>query len=127
MPTATLPTVSFRQKKIVKDYLDLLDIHIVELKSGTAERTQEIKDFADKLHIHPTHLSNTIHEVLGQSPCDLYEHKLITLSKELLHTSTMSIAQIARQLYYDPSNFTKFFKRFERITPKEYRNAHYKI
>jgi AraC family transcriptional regulator, regulatory protein of adaptative response / methylphosphotriester-DNA alkyltransferase methyltransferase len=127
MSTLTLDPVSLRQKEIINNYIALLDLHIAELKSGTAERTLEIKDFAEKLHIHPTHLSNTIHEVLGKSPCDLYEHKLVNLSKELLSTTTLSIAQIARQLYYDPSNFTKFFKRFEHITPKEYRNANFRI
>jgi AraC family transcriptional regulator, regulatory protein of adaptative response / methylphosphotriester-DNA alkyltransferase methyltransferase len=126
MSTLTLATVSFRQKEIIKQYLVLLDNHIAELKSGTAERTLEIKDFADRLHIHPTHLSNTINEVLDTSPCDLYEHKLVDLSKELMNTTTLSIAQIAGQLHYDPSNFTKFFKRFEEITPKQYRNAHLK-
>jgi AraC family transcriptional regulator, regulatory protein of adaptative response / methylphosphotriester-DNA alkyltransferase methyltransferase len=70
MATEILPLSSLRQKEIVKDYLKELDKHIADLKSGTAESTFEIKDLADLLHIHPTHLSNTISQVLGQSPCD---------------------------------------------------------
>jgi len=65
MSPLTLAPVSLRQKEIIKGYMALLDNHIAELKSGTAERTLEIKDFADQLHVHPTHLSNTLHEVLG--------------------------------------------------------------
>jgi AraC-like DNA-binding protein len=123
----TLPEISLRQKQIVKEYLLQLEKHIDDLRNEKAENTFEIKDFADLLHIHPTHLSNTINEVLNQSPCDLYERRLIALSKELLNNASLPIAEVARQLFFDPSNFTKFFKRFEGITPKQFRQLHVKI
>lgn len=119
---ATEPVVSsLRAKEIVNNYLLELDKHIHDLKKGVAEKTFEIKDLADLLHIHPTHLSNTVSEVLGQSPCDLYEKRLVTISKELLTSTNKPIAEIARQLYYDPSNFTKFFKNYTGTTPKAFR------
>jgi AraC family transcriptional regulator, regulatory protein of adaptative response / methylphosphotriester-DNA alkyltransferase methyltransferase len=114
---------SIRAKEIVSQYLVELDKHIQDLRTGHAERTFEIKDLADLLHIHPTHLSNTLNEVLGQSPCDLYESKLLNLSKELLAASDKPISEIARQLYYDPSNFTKFFKNYSGVTPKQFRKT----
>jgi AraC family transcriptional regulator, regulatory protein of adaptative response / methylphosphotriester-DNA alkyltransferase methyltransferase len=49
---------------------------------------------------------------------------LLDISKELLLTTTLSIAQIARQLTYDPSNFTKFFKEYTGTTPKKFRDQH---
>jgi AraC family transcriptional regulator, regulatory protein of adaptative response / methylphosphotriester-DNA alkyltransferase methyltransferase len=78
-------------------------------KKGLAAKTFEINEFADLLHIHPTHLSNTLSQVLGQSPCDLYEQRLAKVAKELLRETNLPIGNIARQLFYDPSNFTKFF------------------
>ncbi|MEI9809143.1 MAG: helix-turn-helix transcriptional regulator [Bacteroidota bacterium] len=93
-------------------------------KRGKAERALEIRDFANLLHIHPAHLSNTIKEVTGQSTCSLYEERLLTISRELLLTTSLSIARIATQLTYDPSNFTKFFKHFAGITPKKFRDMH---
>jgi AraC-like DNA-binding protein len=113
--------VSLRANEIVEKYQHVLDQHIDDLRHGRAEKTFEIQDLADLLHIHPTHLSNTLHQTLGQSPCDLYENKLLALSKELLSASNQSIGDIARQLHYDPSNFTKFFKAYTGITPKQYR------
>ncbi len=107
----------------MKEYLHQLDVHINDLKNGDAEKTFEIKDFADLLHIHPTHLSNTINEVMERSPCDVYERRLVALAKEMLQSTSNSIADIARHLFYDPSNFTKFFKRFEGITPKQFRQS----
>ncbi len=112
---------SARKQEIINSYELELDKHLLELKSGKAEKTFEIKDLANLLFIHPTHLSNTIHEVLGKSPCDIYEEKLITIAKDLLLQSDRHVARIAEDLTYDPSNFTKFFKRFTGTTPTEFR------
>jgi AraC-like DNA-binding protein len=110
-----------RPQEITKQFLAELDKHMLDLKSGKAENTFEVQDIASLLHIHPTHLSNTIKEELKKSPCDIYEEKLIGIAKELILTSDLSIADIARQLTFDPSNFTKFFKHFEGITPGQFR------
>ena len=116
---------STRQQEIIDNYTAMLDKHAAELKAGTAERTLEINDFAQMLFIHPRHLSNTIQEVLGVSPCSLYEERLVQISKELVLESNESIASIARHLMYDPSNFSKFFKSYTGFTPKQFREAHY--
>ena len=120
MQTVLTPT-SHRQKEIAKQYLTELDKHISELKSGKAERAMEIREFVQLMHLHPVHLSNTIKEVTGQSTCELYEERLLRISKELLSSTNLTISQIARQLTYDPSNFTKFFKHCSGITPKKFR------
>jgi AraC-like DNA-binding protein len=123
MITASLPAISSRKKELLKQYIAELDKHISDLREGKTESALEIRDFAKILHVHPVHLSNTIKEVTGKSTCDLFEERLIDLSKELLLTSTMSVSQIARQLTYDPSNFTKFFKHFTGTTPKKFRDS----
>lgn len=115
-----------RPEEIVKEYLFHLDHHIEELKEGKAEKTLRIKDIAEKLFIHPKHLSNIIQEVLGKSPCDIYEEKLIEISKELILSSDEPISQIAQHLGYDPSNFSKFFKSYTEKTPKQFRELNQK-
>jgi AraC family transcriptional regulator, regulatory protein of adaptative response / methylphosphotriester-DNA alkyltransferase methyltransferase len=122
MQQTIIPVISVRKKEIVQQYLTELDHHIQQLKEGKADAALEIKDFASMLHVHPVHLSNTIKEVTGQSTCDLYENRLLSVSKELLLTTTLPVAQIARQLTYDPSNFTKFFKQYTGTTPKKFRD-----
>jgi len=119
-------TISVRQKEIVASYLQQLDLHLSDLKVGLAEKTFEIKDLADLLFVSPKHLSNTIQEVLGKSPCDIYEERLIEISKELLLTTNKPISHIAQTLTFDPSNFTKFFKSFEGKTPKQFRELNSK-
>lgn len=113
--------ISFRKNEIIRKYFEILDLHLAELKSGNAEYIYKIKDIAALMFIHPRHLSNTLYEVLGKSPCDIYEEKLILIARDLLCNQDKSISEIAATLRFDASNFTKFFKRFEGITPKEYR------
>ncbi|MFA6082947.1 helix-turn-helix domain-containing protein [Mucilaginibacter sp.] len=116
--------ISLRKQEITTRYIEELDKHLADLKAGLLETSLEINDFADLLFITPTHLSDTIKDVLGKSPCNVYEEKLIKLSKELLLNTNKTISEIAVTLTYDPSNFTKFFKRFAGMTPKEFRNQH---
>lgn len=115
-----------RPEEIVRDYLLHLNQHIADIKEGRAKKTLQIKDIAQKLFIHPKHLSNTIQEVLGKSPCDIYEEKLIEISKELILSSDEPISHIAQHLGYDPSNFSKFFKSYTEKTPKQFRELNQK-
>jgi len=124
MEANTATILSARKKEIVKQYITELDKHIDELRAGNVEDMYEIRDFANMLHLHPVHLSNTIKEVTGKSTCDLFEERLVNLAKELLTTTSMPVAQIARQMTYDPSNFTKFFKHFTGTTPKKFRDSY---
>lgn len=120
----TLTDVSVRQRELFQNYLSELNKHISDLKKGKAARAFEIRDLAALLHVHPIHLSNTIKLVSGKSTCDWYEEKLVSISKELLLETNLTIAGIARQLTYDPSNFTKFFKHYTGLTPKQFRKNH---
>lgn len=123
MPSVDKKGILPRQKEITYSFLKELDKHLSDLKEGRAERTFEINDIAAILHIHPTHLSNTIKEVTGKSPCDFYEEKLMAIARQLLSETNMSIGEVADRLTFDPSNFTKFFKHFDGITPRQYRQS----
>ena len=123
METLTAKPASARQQEIVHQYEAELDKHMLELKAGDVEIMHEISDLARIMNIHPIHLSNTIKTVTGRSACDLFEERLVILSKEMLANTNLSVSEIARQLTYDPSNFTKFFKKYVKMTPKVYRDS----
>jgi len=110
-----------RQHEITADFLKVIDQHLADILAEKALDMYEIRDVADVMHIHPTHLSNTIKFATGKSPCDFFEARIMDIVKRMLTETNMPIAEIARKLTFDPSNFTKFFKRFEGITPKQYR------
>ncbi|AYL96899.1 helix-turn-helix domain-containing protein [Mucilaginibacter celer] len=120
--TLTIPKkILARQHEITADYLKAIDKHLDDVMNNRVPDMYEIRDFADAMHIHPTHLSNTIKLTTGKHPCFFFEEKIMEIAKALLQENRISVAQIAGRLTFDPSNFTKFFKRFEGITPKQYR------
>lgn len=114
-----------RQAEITRDFLQEVDNHLADILSGRIDRMYHIKDFAGILFIHPVHLSNTIKLTTGHSPCYFFEDKLMNEARKLLQDGNLSIAVIAERLTFDTSNFTKFFKRFEGITPSAYRHQLY--
>ncbi|HWK07779.1 MAG TPA: AraC family transcriptional regulator [Puia sp.] len=110
-----------RKAEITRDFLAEVDKHLADILSGKADKMYHIKDFAAILYIHPVHLSNTIKLTTGYSPCYFFEDKLMEESRKMLREGRYTIAGIAERLTFDTSNFTKFFKRFEGVTPSAYR------
>ncbi|HEY5371591.1 MAG TPA: AraC family transcriptional regulator [Hanamia sp.] len=110
-----------RPQEITKQYLKDLDKHLLDIVEGRATEMFELKDFAEMQHIHPIHFSNTIKDATSFHPCYFYEEKIMNIAKSMLEKNNQTISSIASLLTYDPSNFTKFFKRFENKTPKQYR------
>lgn len=122
MATTPIPQkILARQHEITADFARLIDGHIADVVAGRATEMLEIRDFAGQLCIHPTHLSNTLKLTTGASPCALFEARLLAAAQALLRDTDRPVAAIAANLTYDPSNFTKFFKRFAGCTPKQYR------
>ncbi|MCY1239108.1 DNA-binding transcriptional regulator AraC [compost metagenome] len=116
-----LKKILARQNEITADFLKEIDKHLQDILEGRATEMFEIRDLAAQLFIHPTHLSNTIKLVTGKAPCFFFEEKIMVIAKSMLEENKLSIGQIAALLTFDPSNFTKFFKRFAGLTPKQYR------
>ncbi|RWU07510.1 helix-turn-helix domain-containing protein [Pedobacter chitinilyticus] len=111
-----------RKEEITKDFFVLLDAHIEDILVGRTEKMYHIKDFASKLFIHPTHFSNTIKLTTGYSPCHFAEQRVMDEAKKMLSQTHKPINEISFNLTFtDPTNFTKFFKSFEGVTPKQYR------
>ena len=115
------PKTARRPNEIFQQFLTAVDRHVADIVAGRTEQMYHIKDFAAELCIHPTHLSNSIKKSTGRSACFYFEVRIMTEAKRLLQETSQTISQIAGLLTFDPSNFTKFFKRFEGQTPSAYR------
>lgn len=111
-----------RPNVIVEEFRQQIDKHLDDLENSRATEMLEIESFADLMFMHPGHLSNTIKEVTGTSACGIYQEKILTVAERLLGRQEYSIRDIAFKLDFEPSQFTKWFKRLKGITPKAFRN-----
>lgn len=117
-----------RKDEIAADFLKIAEAHIADLMAGRATRRYHAKDFAEKLFIHPRHLTNTIRLTLNTSPCDHMEERILEESIKLLKDTDLHIAEIGQRFAYDePTNFTKFFKSMTGQTPLQYRKQFIKL
>lgn len=119
--SANFHKTTLRSKEITKDYFDFLDRHIADVLAGNVDEFMELNQIASELFISHRHLTDTIQKVTGNHPCHFYDTKIIEQAKKMLIETDLSVATIARVLTYDPSNFSKFFKKFTRQTPGDFR------
>jgi len=111
-----------RKEEITKDFFMLLEQHIDDVLTGKTDNMYHIKDFAALLFIHPTHFSNTIKLTTGYSPCHFAEQRVMEEAIKMLSETDKPIHEISYRLTFnEPTNFTKFFKYFKGITPRQFR------
>jgi PAS domain S-box-containing protein len=71
-----------------------------------------------------TQLERTMKRTLGMTAKQLVVRCRVEVALEMLHDSTLSIAEVsARAGYYDQSAFTRQFRRVVGVTPGAYRSA----
>jgi two-component system, response regulator YesN len=77
---------------------------------------------ADTLGVNPSHLSRTFKKALGMTLTDYINKLRIEEAKYLLDHSNDSVTAIASHVGYSDSNyFSKVFRKWERVTPHDYR------
>ncbi len=113
-----------QKQNISAGYFTLLDQHLHDLIDGTATEMLELNDIAKKLFVSHKYLIELIKEEYGHHPCHFYIQKILERANTLLTQSDLTITEIALRLTYDPSNFNKFYKKYMKITPGQYRKRY---
>ena len=104
---------SKKGKLLVKRFKQLIDENYQEHR--------KVRDYADMLHITPSHLTEVVKELTGKSSQELIQEKLIIESKKLLTYTELNATQIAFRLNFkDQSYFSKFFKKHTNLTPVQF-------
>ena len=98
---------------------------IVACKNFSISNYQEnitLGSLAERFSINKYHLQKQFKRYIGISPNDFLIHTRLTHAKELLRTTDYSINQIAQEIgIMEASNFSRLFKKWENMTPLEYR------
>ena len=82
------------------------------------------KEYAAMLYITPNHLNALCKDLLGKPAGELIRERVLLEAKRLLINMDRGIADIGYQLSFsDNSHFTKFFKKYTKVTPEEFRKT----
>ena len=115
-----------RSKEITENYFQFLDKHIEDVVLGKVDEFMEINQIASELFVSHKHLTDTVQKETGSHPCHFYDLKILDEAKKMLLETDKTISEIAKILTYDPSNFSKFFKKFIGKTPGQFRKENKK-
>ena len=86
-----------------------------------------MKAMANLCHLSESYFSRLFCKEMGENFMNYVNRQKISRAKELLRDSSLSVAQITREVgYADASHFIRLFKRFEGVTPTVYRQYNYK-
>jgi AraC-like DNA-binding protein len=81
-----------------------------------------VSDYAALLNISPNHLNKSVKAITGKSPTRWIDEAIVLEAKVLLSQTHLSISEIALEVgMEDQSYFTRLFKRYEGLTPSEFR------
>ncbi len=109
-----LPGVPAFNYTLLKNFQKLVEKHYISLKRPM--------DYAGLLYITPNHLNALCKEHLGITAGEVIRNRVLLEAKRLLVNQNLSISEISYSLNFsDNSYFTKFFKKYEGLTPEEFR------
>ena len=102
-----------RPQEIIGKLIDLID------KSPTLPKVSQC---AHDLALSPKQLNTLTKQVLGKTTGEVIKGQFNEKAKALLIQSELSIKEIAQQLgFKEVSNFSRFFKRINKVSPYYYR------
>lgn len=97
-------------------FRELIEMHF--------DKAYPVNKYADLLNISRKTLNTICKRIVAKTPSALISERIILEAKRHLRFTPLKINEIAYKLgFEDTSYFVKYFKRFEKISPGEYRNV----
>ena len=93
-----------------------------ELLLAHFRHQHQVAEYAALLHVSPNHLNKAVKAATGKSPTKWIDEAIVLEAKVLLHQSALPVATVAAEVgLLDPSYFSRLFKKYEGVTPLEFR------
>jgi AraC family transcriptional activator of pobA len=97
----------------------------VSLVNEQFSKARSVKTYADLIHISEKRLGRATATVLGKTPKQVINNRLVLEIKRLLVHTNQSIKEIGFSLgFTEPTNFIKYFRQHAGATPSEFRESH---
>jgi len=112
-----LPAAVTQKQQVMGSFRKLLDQNYKTMRLPS--------EYAAMLFVTPNHLNVLSRDLLGRSAGEVIRDRVLLEAKRLLTNAGMTGAQIAGELnFQDNSYFNRFFKKYEGVTPEEFRRKH---
>jgi AraC family transcriptional regulator, transcriptional activator of pobA len=93
-----------------------------ELIFSNIRQQHLVSNYAAMLNISPNHLNKSVKAITQKSPTRWIDEAIVLEAKVLLSQSQYSISEVAVQVGFDDqSYFTRLFRKYEGMTPTEFR------
>lgn len=108
--------------RLTNAFTKLFDKDFETLQQFKNVTIKPLGEYAKLLNVSQNHLNDTVRVVSGKTPGTLIRERIVKEASQLLIHTKLSIAEICFLLNFeDPSYFTRFFKRYTGMTPKQQR------
>ncbi len=102
------------ESEVIATYLELLEKYICSHK--------KVSYYSKTLNVSPYQLNSITRKMLGKTSAELISEQIILESKRNLLATNHQIKEVAFYMgFSDVSYFIRFFKKYTRLTPKEFR------
>ncbi|MEP7266447.1 MAG: helix-turn-helix domain-containing protein [Saprospiraceae bacterium] len=99
-------------------FRDLLETNFTKLKA--------VNDYSSQLFISEKRLGQATSKILGKTPKEIINERILLEAKRLLVYSHLSIKEIGQELgFEDPAYFVRYFKKITETTPIEFREKYF--
>ncbi len=100
-------------------FRDLLETNYTKLKV--------VSDYTKLICISEKRLGQSTSKILGKSPKEIINERILLEAKRFLVHTNLSIKEIGQKLgFEDPAYFVRYFKRNTKTTPVEFREMYFK-
>lgn len=115
-PSAFRADISRHSTMLLQQFELLIETHFREKRLP--------KDYAELLFITPNHLNALTNQITGKSAGALIRDRVLLDARRVLANSDLMISQIANALNFeDNAYFTRFFKKYTGVTPEVFRTT----
>jgi len=113
----TTDTHTDRTAFIVKQFMEMLN-------TGICRTRRDVTYYAEKLHVSPKYLSETIRRLTGHSVTSYINRYAVPVLKDYLNDERLSLTQIAEYMNFASlSYFSRYCTKHLGMSPSEYRNS----
>ncbi|RMZ58841.1 AraC family transcriptional regulator [Chryseobacterium nematophagum] len=115
------------QKTVNHEIINSLD-HLLDEYFGNSYGLNgglpSVNYFSTQLNVSPRYLSDILRSLTGQNTQQYIQSKIIEQSKDLLSSTSFSVAEIAYKLGFEhPQSFNKLFKTKTNLSPLAFRQS----